>query len=63
MLAEALQQHKQTDSVEAYRELVSELLLEYYDPMYEYQDKQKTRPILFKGDHNMIVEWSQSEVF
>ncbi len=62
MLAEALQQHKQTDSVQAYRELVEELLLEYYDPMYEYQDKQKQRPVLFKGDHKMILEWSRSEV-
>ena len=61
VLAEALRQHKQTGSVQAYRELVSELLLEYYDPMYEYQDKQKQRPILFKGDHNMILEWSKSE--
>ena len=61
ILDEALQQHKQTGSVQAYRELVSELLLEYYDPMYEYQDKQKTRPILFKGDHDMILEWSRSE--
>ncbi|OUR92112.1 tRNA 2-selenouridine(34) synthase MnmH [Gammaproteobacteria bacterium 42_54_T18] len=61
MLAEALQQHKRTGCVQAYRELVSELLLEYYDPMYEYQDKQKQRPVLFKGDHNMIIEWSQSE--
>ena len=61
MLTEALQQHKQTESVQAYRELVSELLLEYYDPMYEYQDKQKKREILFKGDHDMILEWSRSE--
>ncbi|MBV1921243.1 MAG: tRNA 2-selenouridine(34) synthase MnmH [Pseudomonadales bacterium] len=61
VLAEALRQHKQTGSVQAYRELVSELLLEYYDPMYEYQDKQKQRPVLFKGDHNMILEWSRSE--
>ena len=62
MLTEALQLHKQTENVQVYRELVSELLLEYYDPMYEYEDKQKKRQVLFKGDHDMILEWARSEV-
>lgn len=57
VLEGALKAHKATGALSAYRELVAELLQQYYDPMYTYQDQQKTRTILFKGTHQMILEW------
>lgn len=38
------------------------LLLEYYDPMYEYQLKKKPRDIVFQGSENEILEWVEEQL-
>ncbi len=36
---------------------IETLLIQYYDPMYEYQFKSKNRQILFSGTADDIVQW------
>ena len=46
-----------TNSAQSYDDCIEFLLTNYYDPMYDHQLKQKTSSILFKGTHEMILEW------
>ena len=47
-LERAIKAHEQGDS-EQQKDWIEELLREYYDPMYDYQQTVKTRDILFRG--------------
>ena len=57
LLASALQQQRNTGKLDGYREPISRLLTEYYDPMYQFQQKRKRRELLFQGDPQEVVEW------
>jgi tRNA 2-selenouridine synthase len=38
-------------------EFVRRLLLEYYDPMYDYQINRKQERIVFRGEREAVLEW------
>ena len=42
-LVDAVNQHKTSHTIEGYRPLISDLLQNYYDPMYDYQLSKKNR--------------------
>lgn len=54
---QALISHEKTGNGEAHIEWVSELLLDYYDPMYEYQLAKKKDRIIFVGNQQEIKEY------
>ena len=37
---------------------VKELIINYYDPMYEYQLEKKKNQIVFKGTYDDVLEWA-----
>ena len=41
-----------------HRAWIRGLLVDYYDPMYEYQMTKKTQRVVFKGDSNTFLEWA-----
>ena len=47
-LERAIKAHEQGDS-EQHKDWIEDLLRDYYDPMYDYQQTVKTRDILFRG--------------
>lgn len=51
----ALQQLEAGQGVEAFRSGVSELLLHYYDPMYEYQLSRREGKVLMRGDADTLL--------
>jgi len=54
--------HEITDTFkEIHREWIKILILEYYDPMYEYQLSKKEDRIIFEGTRKEISEWIQNE--
>jgi tRNA 2-selenouridine synthase len=53
----ALVQFKEHNDPTAFRPLVELLLVEYYDPMYDYQLKAKADRIVFQGDRNALQRW------
>ena len=53
----ALSQHIENNNLEAYKLLIEKLLVEYYDPMYDYQLEKTTIPIIFRGEHSQILEF------
>ena len=46
---------------EIHREWIKILILEYYDPMYEYQLSKKEDRIIFEGTRKEFSEWVQNE--
>ncbi|WP_020581323.1 tRNA 2-selenouridine(34) synthase MnmH [Endozoicomonas elysicola] len=56
ILEKAIQQHKTDGVIEGYSPLISDLLSNYYDPMYDYQLEQKEGEIIFRGDRKKIQE-------
>ena len=42
---------------EAHKAWISELLTGYYDPMYEYQMNNRTKPPLFRGTETEVIEY------
>ena len=41
-----------------HRAWIRGLLVDYYDPMYEYQMSQKKQRVVFKGDSKAFLEWA-----
>jgi len=45
------------DHIRGFDEYIKHLLVDYYDPMYEYQFNSKNRKILFSGNSTEVVDW------
>ena len=56
----AYNEQKKSSNTDLYREWVTYLLQEYYDPMYDYQIKSNAKQIVFQGDEEEIIEYLQS---
>lgn len=56
ILGNAIQQHKIDNTTEGYIPLISSLLSNYYDPMYDYQMKRKKGEIILQGNKKKIQE-------
>jgi len=54
---DALKEHIKDGNLEAYKLLIEKLLVEYYDPMYDYQIQKTTIPIIFRGSHSQILDF------
>jgi len=53
LLFNAIQQHK-SGNAEAHKEWIKILLVDYYDPMYDYQLNKKQERVIFKGMQNEV---------
>ena len=53
------QANKQQPSInlENYKELIKVLLIDYYDPMYDFQLNKKKGRVVFKGEQNEVIEY------
>lgn len=56
MLQHAIEQHQNVGTIDGYGRLIAELLSSYYDPMYDYQLEQKAAEIIFRGNHQAVIE-------
>lgn len=56
ILENALKAHQDQGEVDGYRPLIEQLLVNYYDPMYEYQLGNKKGEVIFRGDQQAIIE-------
>ncbi len=57
LLVTALAQHKAHNDTAAYKPLIEKLLLDYYDPMYDYQLKAKAERVVYQGDKHDLAKW------
>lgn len=57
ILTEAIRQQQLTDNKEQHRQWIKKLLIEYYDPMYDYQINRKEDRIVYKGQWQDVFEY------
>ncbi|MFA6191841.1 MAG: tRNA 2-selenouridine(34) synthase MnmH [Sulfurimonas sp.] len=52
----ALSEQLKSGSLEGYKEWVEYLLVEYYDPMYDYQIQKRSEQVQFRGSNEEILK-------
>ena len=57
LMEEALAEQARSGSVEQFRDWISVLLREYYDPMYAFQREKKGGRIEFAGERGAVLEY------
>lgn len=57
IMNDALQQQRTNNNREHHKSWIRTLLLEYYDPMYDYQLEKKSDRIAFRGDQESILDF------
>jgi len=57
LLEEALLQHRESNETDYFRSLIRQLLVDYYDPMYDFQLAKKTERVIFKGDTAAVLSY------
>ena len=50
LVSNALGRYKTKDEADGFYPVVEELLVDYYDPMYNYQIQKKLDRVVFKGN-------------
>lgn len=53
----AFNEQTRSGSLDAYKEWVKYLLIEYYDPMYDYQIQKRSEQVQFRGSSEEILEY------
>jgi len=61
LLSDAIQQQLSTGSNDSHKEWIQSLLVDYYDPMYDFQISKKEGRIVFKGYQNEVLDFLKSE--
>lgn len=61
LLDKALQEQQASGEVNAHREWLRRLLVDYYDPMYDYQQQKRGRRILHRGDFAGLLAFLRIE--
>ena len=57
LFEDALCHHLETGDKEQYKIFIEKMLLEYYDPMYDYQIQKSKIPIVFRGNKEEVLEF------
>jgi len=60
LLETALKAHRNHNELHHYEPFIEMILTEYYDPMYDYQNRGKQDRIVFTGNAQAIKEWAAS---
>ncbi len=53
----AFEEQMRDGSLDGHREWIEYLLAEYYDPMYDYQIQKRSDQIIFRGDHEEVLNF------
>ncbi|WP_298452244.1 tRNA 2-selenouridine(34) synthase MnmH [uncultured Marinobacter sp.] len=59
LMEHALTQQESNGDLEGHDAWIQPLLQDYYDPMYDYQLRQKQGKILARGDSGALLEWAE----
>lgn len=56
-LTNALQEQQLSNNIESHKEWIKILLVDYYDPMYDFQINKKEDRIVYKGEKEEVLEY------
>ena len=54
----ALTSQRETTDMQVHQTWIKSLLLDYYDPMYDYQLNKKSQRVVFRGSQTEFLAWS-----
>ena len=57
IMQDAIKAHRSQNNTQQHREWIHSLLIDYYDPMYDYQLSKKADKIQFRGEQASIVQY------
>ena len=57
LMNEAIDRQQQSGEVQAHEAWIHRLLVDYYDPMYEYQLAKKQSRVVYSGDYSQVLAW------
>lgn len=57
LLSGAIQQHIEAGDINYHKQWIEELLVKYYDPMYDYQLNKSKERVIFKGNQNEVFNY------
>ena len=57
LLTYAIDQQRDNNITEYHQQWIRSLLVDYYDPMYDYQFSKKIDRVVFKGSHDEVLEF------
>lgn len=63
LVKNALSKYKEQGDPKDFYPVLEELLVNYYDPMYDYQIKKKMHQVVFKGGSDEVIEYLDSKNF
>lgn len=61
VLSDALEKHRNNNETEHHKNWIKSLLVDYYDPMYDYQFSKKAERVIFKGSQDEVLEYLKLE--
>lgn len=57
LMFDAMQQHQQHGEAQAHKHWIELLLVNYYDPMYDYQIEKKQPRMIYSGDATQVIDY------
>jgi len=60
-LTHAIEQQQLSDETEQHKEWIKTLLVDYYDPMYDFQITKKSDRVEFKGNKDEVLNYLQQQ--
>lgn len=61
MFSEAFEKHETDAGIQLYKKWIEKLLIDYYDPMYDYQLQKSPIPVIFKGNSEEVIDFIRSK--
>lgn len=61
VMNDAIEKQRQHDDHEHHKEWIRALLLDYYDPMYDYQIGKKAERVVFRGDQDSVLAYLRQQ--
>lgn len=61
LLDHAIEQQRSTGDTEQHKDWIKVLLVDYYDPMYDFQLSKKKDRVVFKGQQEDVLNYLQSQ--
>ncbi len=61
LLVDAIQQQISTGDIDSHKEWIKVLLVDYYDPMYDFQTEKKLDRIIFRGSQEAVLAYLKQQ--
>jgi len=61
IISAAIKQQQSNNNTDLHYDWIKSLLVDYYDPMYDYQIGKKEKRVIFSGTHDEVLQYLKSQ--